>query len=326
MKLLHLFLSIFICSNLLAQVAEENIVLYLNFDNNTLSDLSNNNHNIINHQTSFNNNSCFNEGLQLEGDNNFLEVSHSEALEIPSQVSISFWYQHGQQDSGGFYSLVEQSANEFGGHSRYGTWIFNQNKVWACVEPDICPNGSTLCQRCITSNSTLEVGEWYHIVSTYDGGSQKIYINGQLDVEETYTVATGISVRPYPLTIGADMYDSNPIYLKGTMDEIRLFDIALTNEQVDTLYQQKFITSTSNSESNNTLTIFPNPAKNYIEYQSAVVIDAVRFYDMTGRLVKEEFGNTSNTIDISNLKEGFYIVVLYGDNKVFNRKLYIVSE
>lgn len=326
MRVIYLFLSVLMSCNLLAQpVAEGNIVLHLNFDNNSLLDLSDNNHNVINHQTSFTD-GCDNEGLNLEGDNNFLEISHSNALEIPDQVSISFWYQHALQDGSGFYSLVEQSANEFGGHSRYGAWLFNQNIVWACVEPDICPNGSTLCQRCITSNTTLEVGEWYHIVSTYDGGSQKLYINGQLDSEEIYADATGISVRPYPLTIGTDMYDPNPIYLKGKMDEILLYNIALTSEQVDTLFQQKNITSTSPLNHNNTFTFFPNPAKTYIEYQTPITIDVIRFYNMTGRLVKEELNNTSNKIDIGNLNAGFYTVVLQGNGQVFNRKLYVINE
>ena len=147
-----------------------------------------------------------NEGLKLEGLNNYLEIPYQSTLEIPNQVSISLWYLHEQQDGSNFYSLVEQSPNEFGGHSRYGTWVFNQNLLMACIEPDVCLNGNILCQRCITSNITLEEGKWYHIVSTYDGNSQKLYIDGLLDSDETYSSQTGISVKPYPLTIGTDIY------------------------------------------------------------------------------------------------------------------------
>ena len=264
MKTACLFLWVLLSCNLFAQsVAEENLVLHLNFDNNSLSDLSFNNQDVVNHQTSFAD-GCDNEGLQLAGIDNYLEVRYNSTLRLPDQVSMSFWYQHAEQDGSGFYSLVEQSANEFGGHSRYGTWVFDQDKVMACVEPDVCTGGRMLCQRCITSISSLEVGEWYHIVSTYDGASQKIYLNGQLDSEDTYTTTTGISVRAYPLTIGTDIYDDNPIFLKGVMDDIRLFNTSLTGDQIDSLFQPKVTTPTSDVVIDNDLTIFPNPAKSYI--------------------------------------------------------------
>ncbi len=326
MRILYLFLFLLSSFELLAQdVATENLVLHLNFDGNSLLDLSGNNHTVINHQTSFVE-GCVNEGLELEGINNFLEVSHNSLLEISDEVSISMWYKHDDQQGGSFYSLVEQSADEFGGHSRYGTWIFNLNSVMACVEPDVCPNGNTLCQRCITSNTSLEAGQWYHVVSTYNGGSQKIYINGQLDSEETYVDETGISVRPFPLTIGTDMYDPNPIYLKGLMDEIRLFDIALTSEEVNILFQQKTSTSTNELISKEALTIFPNPAKHYFEYESPFDIDAIRLHDMTGRKVKEFTSPTSNRIHFGNLEEGLYIVILQAKDQAFTRKLYLTPD
>ena len=294
-------------------VAEQNQILYLNFDNNNLIDQSNFPHTIIAHDVDLTE-GISNEALKLNGQNNFLEVLHDSLLEIPDQVSISFWYLHEQQDGNGFYSLVEQSADEFGGHSRYGTWVFNQHSVMACIEPDLCPNGSSLCQRCIISETSLEIGNWYHIVSTYDGDSQKIYINGELDIEESYTQATGISVRPYPLTIGTDMYDPNPIYLKGAMDEIRLFNIALTAIQVDELYQQDMTSSTTEIKSEDQLVLFPTPSKDYIEFQSSEKLESYSIYDLKGTKLQSGILN-SNKIEINELYSGIYILILEGKDR-----------
>ncbi|MEO1451084.1 MAG: LamG-like jellyroll fold domain-containing protein [Bacteroidota bacterium] len=305
-------------------IAGENLVLHLQFDNNTLVDASANNHLIINHQTSFTA-GIKQEGLRLAGQNNYLEVPHNAALEIPDELSISLWYKHEQQEGTGFYSLVEQSADEFGGHSRYGTWVFNLNQVMACIEPDACPGGMTLCQRCITSNTALQEGVWYHIVSTYDGSSLKLYIDGQLDSEQTYAGSTGISVRSYPLTIGTDMYDANPIYLKGVLDEIRVLNIALTANQVDSFFQEVPTTSIFTAQFREKVRVFPNPAREYIRYQAPLPIDKVRVYDVAGSMVKAESGNPDNQIFIGDLPSGIYLLKFRGSGWTSNQRINIIK-
>ena len=290
-----------------AQIPEENVVLHLNFNNNTLIDLSSHSHAIVNNQTSFTP-GVNEEGLQLDGANNYVEVPHASTLEIPSQVSISLWYLHETQESSSFYSLVEQSANEFGGHSRYGTWVFEQNKLMACVEPDVCPNGSTLCQRCVISTSNLVVGNWYHIVSTYDGGSQKIYINGTLDSEETYAQSTGISVREFPLTIGTDIFDFSPVYLKGTLDEIRLMNIALNADQVNWLFQEFTTSSIDGTLIRNELQVFPNPARETLNLQAPFDIQGYAIHDINGKLFYKGQSSSSGAIDLSGLESGIYLL------------------
>jgi hypothetical protein len=306
------------------QIPAENIVLHLSFNDNVLQDLSENQHEIIDHQTAFGT-GVNDEGLLLEGDENFLEIPHTSSLEIPNELSISQWYLHQDQIGNGFYSLVEQSANEFGGHSRYGTWIFNQSTVMSCIEPDLCPNGSTLCQRCITSNTTLEEGNWYHIVSTYDGNSQKIYINGVLDSQQSYNDATGISVREYPLTIGTDMYDGSPLYLNATMDEIRLMNIALNEIQIMTLFQE-FMSSSIHGKSRIIETkIFPNPANQYIEISSPINLDQLTIYDRKGAKVLEREGNIIEQLNISDLENGLYTIFLSGEGAHINRRFSVIN-
>ena len=324
MKIVTIVLVVFCFTMSSAQVIpSENIVLHLSFDGNELVDLSDNQHSVIDHQTSFGT-GINNEGLLLDGENNYLEIPYNSALEIPSQLSISQWYQHQEQDGTGFYSLVEQSANEFGGHSRYGTWVFNGNLVMSCIEPDQCPNGSTLCQRCIISETILEPGQWYHIVSTYDGSSQKLYINGVLDSEETYnTVPTGISVRPYPLTIGTDMYDARPLYLRGTLDEILITNIALSVSQVSELYDAFRISATTEKKEQSYLHIYPNPTSDYLTYEAPFKINEIQLRDFTGKIIRvvEEI---TGRLYIVDLPEGSYTFSVLGDSNQLHQKLSIV--
>lgn len=64
--------------------------------------------------------------------------------------------------------------------------------------------------------------------------------------------------------------------------------------------------------------LYPNPAHNMLFIQSAQPIEGVQFYNLNGQLLKEDF---CNSIDISNLPKGFYLVQISIQNKTITKKL-----
>lgn len=292
-----------------AQGNRDSLVLYLNFNGASLVDLSRNGHQIIGHNAAFDR-GIESEGLSLTEENeSFLEVTHTSALEITETLTTSLWYKHIDQTSTSFYSLVEQSANEFGGHSRYGTWVHQSNQLLTCIEPDICPNGGQLCQRCIGAITRLEEGRWYHIVSTYDGQSLKIYINGQLDFQRNFGDHTGISIRSVPLTIGTDVFDGSPLYLTGILDEIKIFDEALGEDEILALYDEFQLVNTQSFTIQEEVSIFPNPATDMIQIQTVHPIQQVTIYDIMGQL-QHSHPTHQTAINLTTLSNGYYIVLI----------------
>ncbi len=58
----------------------------------------------------------------------------------------------------------------------------------------------------------------------------------------------------------------------------------------------------------------PNPADDYINIYSKVEMVSICLYDITGKLIKElEMENLDQTIDISELKEGIYVMSVMGN-------------
>ncbi len=83
----------------------------------------------------------------------------------------------------------------------------------------------------------LEEEQWYHLVGVYDNSAGRItlFVNGVEDktLEE---VSWGEEISFYHATIGAySLLDSQ--YLNATLDEVAVYDRALSQETVQTLYE-----------------------------------------------------------------------------------------
>lgn len=95
----------------------------------------------------------------------------------------------------------------------------------------------------------LDLDTWYHVVLTYTSGKMIFYINGE-EVQKWDDFPTGTIMEPHTginLCIGqalaTDDYDDGDHewhewlgYFKGWMDDMRFYNIVLTEDQVKTLY------------------------------------------------------------------------------------------
>jgi len=89
-------------------------------------------------------------------------------------------------------------------------------------------------------NTVLDVGKWYHVICTYKSGpGLTIYINGTARVNKPLSgpiqYATPTS-GDEPLFIGYDGGGTPNRYLKGTLDEVRIYRRALTPGQAQQCY------------------------------------------------------------------------------------------
>ncbi|ANW95643.1 hypothetical protein AXE80_04830 [Wenyingzhuangia fucanilytica] len=83
----------------------------------------------------------------------------------------------------------------------------------------------------------------------------------------------------------------------------------------------------SSKNIDNTLFSFsPNPAKNFINITGVNKINSVAIYDMTGRLSLETSNLGNNSVDISGLNNGLYLVKIKDVNNNISVKKLIVSK
>ncbi len=85
----------------------------------------------------------------------------------------------------------------------------------------------------------LKTGQWLHIAGTYDNaaGEAKIYMNGEL--QDTHNLTGAISGVQYS-SIGAQGGPDGPFtdFFDGILDEVALFKVALTEQEIQTVMEQ----------------------------------------------------------------------------------------
>jgi hypothetical protein len=79
------------------------------------------------------------------------------------------------------------------------------------------------------SFGALEASTWYHLAATFDGAALRAYVNGELVT--TNAKAVGVpDTEPTTLKIGR--HSALPQFFGGTIDEVRIYNRALTQQEI----------------------------------------------------------------------------------------------
>ena len=84
----------------------------------------------------------------------------------------------------------------------------------------------------------LRDGNWHHVLSTISASanSWKLFIDGKQVYSTTFTAAASADTTG-DLDIGTLVYDTEPgSLMNGQIDDVQIFNYALTNQQVQTVF------------------------------------------------------------------------------------------
>jgi len=110
-----------------------------------------------------------------------------------------------------------------------------------------------------TANGTANLNIWQHVVATYDGHFMRVYINGLESLNSSFPKPqTGnLFLSSSPLTIGKD--GGSAFFTKGKIDDIGIWNRALTGQEITSLYLNGF----NNFCSGQTVTLTASGANTY---------------------------------------------------------------
>jgi len=160
--------------------------------------------------------------LNFSGNGDYAEVEDSKTLN-PASITVSAWIK-----ANGFTGTAPPIVKKADGTAGYALEIggTDNNQVLFYVYLD------TMGWQSSAPSMGLETGKWYHVAGVYDGNNITVYVNG---VPYSSAFSGDIVHSNNPLNIGRD--PSNPTrFWNGTIDEIAIFNRALTSEEIKGLY------------------------------------------------------------------------------------------
>lgn len=169
-------------------------------------------------------------------DDAFIEVPHSDRFNLSKLGGISLWINiHSLNESNNniYWHIIGKGAKASWDTDGYCLFYHNGLNVILGV----LTNKSAKPHINRVNFGTLEIAKWYHLVFTWDGSFMKGYINGNLigePIEQTHN----IPVISDPLIIGKKPFGRRPGFFHGQIDQVRIYDRALTDNEVMLLYKE----------------------------------------------------------------------------------------
>lgn len=163
----------------------------------------------------------------------------------------------------------------------------------------------------------LQTDSFYHAAVTYDGTILALYLGGQL---HSYKALTGkIRTTAVPFLMGQMLPGETTYNFKGVIDEVKIYDYALTPTAVNALYNGNTTPVEELILDSQILQVYPNPAFEILEVTLPLPIAGsanLQVFDLAGHLVFEkQYGREENVvIDVSFLQPGMYTIA-YMDEK-----------
>jgi hypothetical protein len=198
--------------------------------------------------------------------------ANSAATNIGPNISVSCW-------------ISPQAITDDDGRIFDLTTIDNLNRIHLTREKGA---GNQIIYAYVNGNSTsynTSVGVWYHVIVTYDGANLKLYVNGNL--EGTVADSSFVKIVSGIFRIGNNSDGFYPRRYKGLLDEVGLWNRALTSSEVAELY------NSGNGLSLDSLSSWIMPPRNYGLFTTDYGLISMR-YEYANRLTA--LGNLASAI------------------------------
>lgn len=185
------------------------------------------------------------------------------------------------------------------------------------VQPDstlmlVCGIGSNWSSP--TTTFKLSNNNWYHVVVTSDNSTIKIYVNAMQIA--SYGISGFVNNTQGILFGTRTPSASNGGWYSGKIDDIGIWNRALTQQEVNDLYNTlNPTTSIIENKNDLTLSLYPNPTndKIYVDFQKNNLVSnyTIEILNTLGQVVfKSSNLVEKNSFDLSNLIKGIYFVRL----------------
>jgi len=157
--------------------------------------------------------------LEFDGMNDYVEITNESAFDFTEAISLEAWIKPAMLS--GIQGVMSKN---FGNNAHpYQIRLVNDEVLFGFYSNTIG------WQPVQTSSANLQIGEWVHIACTYNMQYVKIYINGEQKASVYKSFEIPLNDQPVEIGRSKDVYYE---YFSGIIDEVRIWDIALGQQEV----------------------------------------------------------------------------------------------
>jgi len=277
-----------------------NLICFYQFNGDAADESGNSNNGVISGASftfdRFGNSSS---ALKFDGINDNVQVANNTSINFNKAISINFWI-----NVNTFFDR-EQYIISHGNWERRWKISISNDKLRFTIK-----TSSGIVD--LDNETQLKTSTLYNVTAVYSGSEMEIYINKNLDAFKYWSgdlLSTDID-----LTIAQTIPGDNNYNFKGILDDIRIFDYALSLEEIDQLYD--FSTKISDDNLNEIPSQsflsqnYPNPfnGETNIKFQVSQVSDVkLEIFNLLGQKIK--------TLVEGSKTPGYYSINWNGKNE-----------
>jgi hypothetical protein len=183
----------------------------------TVSDSSGNSNNGTIQNASWTTSGKFGSALVFSG-SSYVTVNDSPSLDLSGGMTLEAWVSPSSTPSTWSTAIMKEQPN-FYIYSLYAGSPANQPNAYMMT---------TGGKAGIPGPSALPLNTWSHLAATYDGATLAVYVNGVLVASKS--ASTNLVRASGPLHIGGN--DIWGEYFRGTIDEVRIYNRALSPAEI----------------------------------------------------------------------------------------------
>lgn len=199
-------------------------------------------------------------------------LPNDAGLNFQEAITVSFWVN--------LESLSEESFIV-----SHGSW---EERWKVSVTPDLHLRWTVKTgagTKDLDSSFPLAFDHFYHFTVVYTGYSLELYAGGELDAFSAH--AGPVNTTAKAITLGRKDEHTTRYSLFGTLDEVRIYDHALSPDAIAALDTTWNIVVTSTAEALAGIHLYPNPAQEavYVSGLRKDAVFAVSVFEVNGRRV-----------------------------------------
>jgi hypothetical protein len=241
-----------------------------------------------------------------------ISLVNSAELNFTDKITISFWVKLTSLDEESF--IISHGSWE----ERWKVSVTPDNHLRWTIK-------TSTGAKDLDSSFPLEFNHYYHFAVVYSGYSLELYADGELD---TFLINTGsISTTGKALTMGRKDGSVTRYSLFGTLDEVRIYNAALSPEEINALKSTWNTLVTGTDKISEATHLYPNPARRdfYITGVSRESLAHISVFDASGREINftAQFSEGNIRISIPDDITGLLIVEIQTHSGFTHKKVFI---